>query len=575
MFKKYFIYILGLFLSITLLFAQTPTMSNVTKLYVATFKRAPDSAGLDYWLNRSGLSLEGIAKSFFDQPETKKMYPDGYSNHDFIEAVYQNLFNREPDTKGWKYWENELDSGNISRSTFILAVINGALEDDALLLSNKEMVGEYFAAVGLNDKDEAAKVISWVDTSSESVESVKEYIDSISGGSVTIPDDWSSEEANSLKYLNQIRRVSGMKPFKAESHLHAAAANHSEYLVINNVYGHYEEEGKSGYTGAWPWDRAVAAGYPLTMVSENYATSAGYKSNIDGLFTAIYHRIGFFDFNKDEIGIGVYSLDGKNSYTYDMGNSQLRAFCEKGESDFDGGTYYKPCANSDIKLSADKYRDYSNTEKSKDFVVYPVGNVKQGLFFSESPYPIPGYGFSGNPVSVSFNPYNIDCSSIVVDSFTLKDVTDDRILSYITLMDKDNDPNSHFTECDFALFPSEREEYGHSYKAFFTYDDNSGRHTIEWTFSIPVPGGDISHVLKAVNSENRFTIYRGKDYYIYIPPTQDYPSIVSYSYSYDNPEFELIDWYDSNTMHIRISAESKKGYIDMNINNIEVYLNVK
>ena len=68
----------------SVLYSQTPTKESVTKLYVATFNRAPDSAGLDYWLNKSGLSLDGIAKSFFDQPETQSLYPSGYSENEFI-----------------------------------------------------------------------------------------------------------------------------------------------------------------------------------------------------------------------------------------------------------------------------------------------------------------------------------------------------------------------------------------------------------------------------------------------------------------------------------------------------------
>ena len=52
----------------------TPTQENVTKLYVAFFGRAPDQAGLNYWVTNSGLSLEGITQSFFDQQETKDKY---------------------------------------------------------------------------------------------------------------------------------------------------------------------------------------------------------------------------------------------------------------------------------------------------------------------------------------------------------------------------------------------------------------------------------------------------------------------------------------------------------------------
>jgi hypothetical protein len=68
------------------------TLAEVTKLYVATFNRAPDAAGINYWAN-SGMSIENIAQSFFDQPETQTLYPSGTANSSFVNSVYDNLFN--------------------------------------------------------------------------------------------------------------------------------------------------------------------------------------------------------------------------------------------------------------------------------------------------------------------------------------------------------------------------------------------------------------------------------------------------------------------------------------------------
>ena len=170
----------GLLVSIfiaSVLYSQVPTKDSVAKLYVATFNRAPDSAGLDYWVNKSGLSLEGIAKSFFEQPETKALYPDDYSEHEFVRQLYLNLFNREPDSKGWEYWENELKNHNIDRSTLILALINSALDDDAVILSNKAKVGEYFAEKGLNDPQKAKEVLINVSSSEDSVDNAISKID--------------------------------------------------------------------------------------------------------------------------------------------------------------------------------------------------------------------------------------------------------------------------------------------------------------------------------------------------------------------------------------------------------------
>jgi len=66
---KFFTYILFIVIA-TFTYVEAdennPTKDEVAKLYVATFNRAPDSAGLDYWVNNSNLKLSQIAKSFFE-----------------------------------------------------------------------------------------------------------------------------------------------------------------------------------------------------------------------------------------------------------------------------------------------------------------------------------------------------------------------------------------------------------------------------------------------------------------------------------------------------------------------------
>jgi len=144
---------------------NNPTEQELAKLYVATFNRAPDSAGLDYWV-ASGLKLSQIAQSFFDQEETQELYPTGTINRDFIKSVYLNLFNRIPDDAGWDYWENELDTGSFSKNSFIQALINGALDTDvskdASILTNKGSVGLSFAKAGLNDVTDAKTIMTGV-----------------------------------------------------------------------------------------------------------------------------------------------------------------------------------------------------------------------------------------------------------------------------------------------------------------------------------------------------------------------------------------------------------------------------
>lgn len=158
------------------------TLEEVTKLYVATFNRAPDAAGIDYWVN-SGMPIEDIAQSFFDQSETQILYPSETSNATFVNSVYRNLFNRDAEQAGLDYWMNELDSGRVAKQNFILAAINGALDTeislDSTILTNKQTVGLDFVAKGLESVDFARSVMKNVDATTNSVQSAIEMIDKV------------------------------------------------------------------------------------------------------------------------------------------------------------------------------------------------------------------------------------------------------------------------------------------------------------------------------------------------------------------------------------------------------------
>jgi hypothetical protein len=153
------------------------TRTDVTELYVATFLRAPDSGGLNYWVNDSRLSIEGIAQSFFDQPETQEKYPPDTTIGEFVDEVYLNLFNRYSDDAGFDYWVDEIYYGRITPGLFILAVINGAQGSDATILSNKTRVGERYANSGSTDTRCAEYVMWYIDETEQSVQDAFAYID--------------------------------------------------------------------------------------------------------------------------------------------------------------------------------------------------------------------------------------------------------------------------------------------------------------------------------------------------------------------------------------------------------------
>ena len=130
------------------------------------------------------MTLQDIAQSFFDQPETIAAYPSTMFTRDFVTTVYNNVLSRSPDTAGLNYWVGELGNGHISKNSFLLAIINGAQAStgsaiDRQTLANKELVGAHYAIYqGLNNSTIWAKdVMSGVSDLSSSVDSAYAKID--------------------------------------------------------------------------------------------------------------------------------------------------------------------------------------------------------------------------------------------------------------------------------------------------------------------------------------------------------------------------------------------------------------
>jgi uncharacterized protein (TIGR02145 family) len=135
---------------------QTGSLSQtqITQIYVATFNRAPDAGGLNFWANASGLTIEQIAKEFFKAPETQRKYPEGTTDAAFVNTIYQNVFGRDAEQAGIDYWVNVLGNGWRTRDQMIMTVIEGARNKDLQVLQNKTEVGLYYAEeVGENHVD--------------------------------------------------------------------------------------------------------------------------------------------------------------------------------------------------------------------------------------------------------------------------------------------------------------------------------------------------------------------------------------------------------------------------------------
>ncbi len=257
-----------------------------------------------------------------------------------------------------------------------------------------------------------------------------------------------------------------MIPYNRISLLDTATQNHTDYLIQNNVFSHYEVSGNPGFTGVNPWDRGTYVSYSWTAYGENLsAGDADVYESIDSLFTAIYHRFGFLNFNKDDIGFGISRSESyayKSAYGYDMGNTG----------------------------------DTSTTQlQNPAYVLWPYsgyGAAQTSFFNTESPAPTPEcvmYGASGNPVSINFNPSKT--GSVAMTSFTLTDGSGHNvdIIKVLT-------PSSY----EFALFPSVPLHLATNYTATFIYSEDGAPKQAVWHFTTRTP------------SYKRYEVYPGGTY---------------------------------------------------------------
>lgn len=86
-------------------------------IYRAAFDRTPDAAGLGYWINELDRGQDFgsvVAASFIASPEFITKYGTNTSNTQFITLVYQNVLDRAPDAAGLDYWLTQAGGGGLN-----------------------------------------------------------------------------------------------------------------------------------------------------------------------------------------------------------------------------------------------------------------------------------------------------------------------------------------------------------------------------------------------------------------------------------------------------------------------------
>lgn len=286
----------------------------------------------------------------------------------------------------------------------------------------------------------------------------------------------SKEAKAGLDRLNFWRRQAGLQNLTVQPELQKAAQKHAQYLT-KDPDGH-DERNRSNphFSGSTPQDRATAAGY-IAPIAENLTIANFARSgrrSVDGLMTALYHRLSLLTPEHDEAGT-AWARGKYSAFVVKQSSSHDRELCEQMPK-LDGKRYVltTQCGGKEVQIGLNE-----PLPTHGDAVKFPIGaNIDPSYDGKEEPNPMPEYGKTGNPISIAFHGKHDD--DIEMLSFKLFAPTGE--ISKTKILTAQNDPNRQLHKTEFALFPIEVLEFDTTYRVEFAYRAGGQNHTETWQF---------------------------------------------------------------------------------------------
>lgn len=233
---------------------------------------------------------------------------------------------------------------------------------------------------------------------------------------------YTGEKLAIFNAINEARAKVGLAPVKQNIKLDTAAQGHAGYIHLNgHSEGHFQTEGKPGYTGQGLAARIMSTSYFAPGVGEVIALD---NTPVTSLLNTIYHRIPLISSDTIDIGVGVD--------TFDIAE-----------------TLITPNLVTVIDYG---YVDVQNALLNEvGYWTWPVEGANDlPVSYRESPNPAPDLQTLGYAVSISVNPNDMISS----EAFTLNCAGQDLPVRLITAMNDIHKivmPNWIFLQPEIAL----------------------------------------------------------------------------------------------------------------------------
>lgn len=128
--------------------AASTYFAQIQQLYIAYFGRPADPVGQAYWagqVDAANGSIASVIAGFSASTESAALFGNK-SSIDKVTAIYQNAFGRAPEPAGLAYWVAQLDSGKVSQAQASWTIQQSAGPGDAAAVQNKLTAAQAFTA---------------------------------------------------------------------------------------------------------------------------------------------------------------------------------------------------------------------------------------------------------------------------------------------------------------------------------------------------------------------------------------------------------------------------------------------